>query len=160
MAIHKSRHHIIKGLDLTTRVWISSARQQELPDTPHAMNMPNSTWLHLATLAAFPTPCCSRSCSFSSKHQPHLAKSYLLFWVIYITTQKCFHWTWHRHQSLFPSRKVVRTNSPTILWAVMMLCKSRAYISLGSPSGGHQGRPCLTMPRKVEINQWLICVLS
>lgn len=67
-----------------------------------------STWLPAATLAAFPTPCWSRSCSLSSKYQPHLAKSYLLFWVIYLTVQKCFHRTWHTLLSLVPSRKAVR----------------------------------------------------
>lgn len=76
--------------------------------TPRYGHAKRSTWLPAATLAAFPTPCRSRSCSLSSKYQPHLAKSYLLFWVIYLTAQKCFHRTWHRHPSLVPSRKAMR----------------------------------------------------
>lgn len=100
MAAHRRRHHIIKGLDVTARVWFLSYRNQEAPR--HTLSYGHAK-LHgsRATLAAFPTLCRSRSCSFSSKPQPNLAKLYLLFWAIFLTTQKCFHWTWHRHRPLW-----------------------------------------------------------
>lgn len=144
-----------QGLDVTLRVWISPYRHQEAPR--HTLSYGHAK-LHgsAATLAAFPILCHSRSCPFSSKHQPNLAKLYLLFWVIFLTTQKCFHWTWHRHQHWFPAGWLWEQTPQLSCWVQRHSTNVWLYIFTRLSSCGNQSHVLQCQERLRATNGWIV----
>lgn len=157
-AAHKSKHHNIKGLHVTPRVWISSARQQELPDTPHATGMLNA-------LHGSPQPPSLLSQLLAEAGLAPSAPNTSRTWQNHIYCSELYAW---QHRSAFTELGIdirpwfpagrLWENSSTVPLAAVMLYKIVAYTSLGSPRVATKSD--LSVSRKVEINQWWICVLS